>query len=654
MTSAFPEWQGEEIVEDVPEFLDGKKRELPAAMVRHRGRVPPKKSARNSASPKVTVDIHTFECQAIDDDLATESLGGPSPLNLEIDLSKPAHKAPNNTTITAAVSSARVMRDAAPERGPALKAASNGTNDCSDSSTQASSSNSSNRQRPPPTRTLGQLRTNPRHVTLPSATMSKSINGTPNRLSPSMNDVDEPPRALAATVVPTEAAATLPPPPSPTTATTTTTSATIKPAQTPVTHAWRHVNNKKSSSPSLDSDCESTSGINSPTDSSPSKSALPFSAPAGQHIPTSLRDVVPVAAATSAPGHRQSVLSPRKSYSTEVAAPLAVKQDLPALATARQLDAARRVAPVKPSLLAAAGSGAATATALAPQPASRSRTVSQAEGTTASVPSTGSSATKTRVNATASSGRATAVSRELSRCSTRPRPVNEPAKQIDLPTLPLMSTNTHKSNNTNYSGKDKVNNGAGDGHVGGEASHKDVEVPVSEQEPSTARRSTHTVNSSLMSSTGYSVLRGAFDSHATFDFGATLPSVAGLNASQGPTVSGGRVASARPPNMMVVNDATALRARTSFVRAGSIHRKPQTNGTSGRDGPVPSTSANVAGRRSSTPASRAARCASHDRSPSAKTPEGAEDDSEVHDKHRKRAPQTKRELRRRNTEFEKV
>jgi hypothetical protein len=190
---------------------------------------------------------------------------------------------------------------------------------------------------------------------------------------------------------------------------------------------------------------------------------------------------------------------------------------------------------------------------------------------------------------------------------------------------------------------------------------------VSDHEPRRAKQGgTRNVNSSMMSSAGYSVLRGAYDSHASLEFGSALPSLGTWNATQASTVAGSHVNFSRPPNMMTMNSATALRAKSSFARANSSKRQPQAGGAAVRDSdatsstPTPAPRAspdNAAHRQSPQRASRGGAGASNARNA---TLDDTSDsgalgiDDSAHDKHRKRAPQTKRELRRRSTEFEKV
>lgn len=593
MSNAFPEWQTEEIVEDVEDFLGGKK-ELPPAPVRHCGRTPPKKNTKNSMNPKAIVAIQCSECQAIEDDLITESLGAPSPLILEIDSVKPATKAAN--------------------RGADHNHSIIAVHDVNTGS-------SSKRPQPPPKRPPGQLAANPRQLTVLISTTvaaaSKSISSTTNCVSPSRNEVGAPP-------------------PLPYTSATAGAAAVAKPSPLPSTLGLRRSGNTKLS-PSVGSLDEYSSSVATNTDSSSRKATQPYSALAMQPIPTMRRDV-------SAPAQDQGKgthLS-RNTLSVNTAADGSARHS------------GNTVAPVKPALLTPAGSGdgsagaratAATAPATSavaavarPQPVFRSRTVPRTTTTTS---------TAIPVTTATVAGEAklrTTVQPPPSRSAASSPDIASPMQQqqsTDTPTLPQIGVeNTSKETEKGEYTEDEL-------------FPRECLLPVSEYEPCKVKRSTCCLNNSMMSSVGYSVLRGAYDSYATLDFGSTLPSLVNLSTTHGSAVAGSRAGSVRAANLMTVNNATALRAKGPFPRVSSATRRPQANGAR-----PPHTGASQATTDDVTPGN--VRSSKPDKKMDAGTPELGEDDYNAYNRHckrapkTKRAPQTKRELRRRNIDFEKM
>ncbi|KPI86488.1 hypothetical protein ABL78_4428 [Leptomonas seymouri] len=613
MTSAFPEWQAEEIVEDVPEFLDGKRRDLPVALVRHRGRIPPKRSARNSLSPRFTVDVQTLECQSIADELIIDSLGAPSPLNLQVDSGKPPEDAERNATIAASSQAKDARRvgllpDGLKRRSSAVKGTICERDNYRGNRDNNDTINKSNHYRlqPPATRAQDKLPDKPLHGTTPVTNPSKSTNSMSNRSSLLINNTNKQLRSLAVAA--------------PSTCPTTTITTAVKPSPQSPSVGLKPISNMKST-PSLDSLDECASSISS-TDSGWDKDALPFSAPAGQCIPAIRRDL-----SAPAPRGREGSGFPHATFSVDIPAALTADPGRPPLATARQLDNTRHMAPtaandsdcrsvpVKPKLLASCGGDAAACT---PQPSPCSRKLPQKTSTTA-LPST--------------------TSKEVKLASMQPLP----------PMLP-----NNKSNITSGS-KNKVTpaNAVGDSRTEEARAYSYGDLLLGEQESRSVGQSTRKLSNSVASSAGYSVCRDFFDSYATLDLGSTLPSMACTATTRGATAAISPSGSVRPQNMMAANGATALRAKSSFARLNSIRRKALESGAPGQCGTAQPTADNAQEAQMPKPACAAAKCTSQDERPGTGIKEEAED-KDVHDKHRKRAPQTKRTLRRRNTEFEKL
>lgn len=645
MASPIPEWQTEEIVEDVPEFLGGKRREVPVEMVRHRGRVPPKKNIKNSVSPKAIVEIQTFECQAIEDDLATDSLCAPSPLTLEIGAAKPTSKSSSstatNTTTASPPNRPFLSVRASPDRAAVASPAPSGVSAPTTAKTgqatvsAATTTAAAVQPRPPATRMQRQVSANPRQVT-----PSKLISGTPNLLSPSMNDViEQPPTTTTRRIAPRASTTTRTPPSSSSGGPGTAAAAQSAPAPSPP--SARSLDNESNNNSSHHSSASSLDA-SGPRRVSPN----PVSAPVGQSIPVLRRDISapnPGQNGNDTNGGKGGGEVPRKAYSADVPSPLAAKQTRPTPAPRGRV----AMAPVKPPTPATTA-----ATGTAPQPASRSRTAPR------SLPASAAAVTRTplsagdvgKADAALQPPRAAAASPEVAAATQRQREANaekgRPGGPVGLPdVLPQQQIQRPSGDAGDYGFDDLFASASGG-------------LPVSEQEPRLVQQKTRTqnVNNSMASSAGYSVLRGAFDSYATMDFNSTLPSLANLNGTLNGTTNGSRVNSARPANMMTVNGATALRAKGPFVRGASAQRRQP------GAGPVP-----VRGRAAAaTPddnavsnplASEAVKQATQRRiavTAPRTTPEADEADGEGHDKHRKRAPQTKRELRRRSTEFEKV